>query len=246
VPRCNCIPPTTLSPSSSVRNILTRLAETPEESLTVLRNGGWEHWIRDLLLVEMQNASTWGFTEGSDNHLQRADLIFRCRANRDVAAAVELKTNFVTQGQREITSRIGNAIDQLDGFLAIPVPGFIVYGLVHLRGVVESSLTNAQMHSSPSYKHFDIVRNIWPDNIVGGLPGPHHAGAVTVGADSEVAELRVWVAALAMDTGNLNSRILTFFDEDDQPMQSIWDKRDLLPDQRPKQERRWEWRQRDS
>jgi len=245
VPTCDCIPPPNTPPSGSVRNIVTRLARTPEESLTVLRNGGWEHWICNLLLVEMQNTDTWGFTEGNEDDLQRADLIFRCKANLGVALALELKANFVNQGASEINSRIGSAIDQLDGFLGINVPSFIIYCLVHLRGQPAARLVDAQAHSSPSYKRFDLDRRRWPDNVVCGLPAGYRAGAVTAELHSEVAELRVWVAALARHSIDVNSRTLTFFDETDQPLQSIWDKCDLVPNERPKGKKRWEWRQRD-
>ena len=163
----------------------------------------------------------------------------------DVALALELKANFVNQGKSEIDSRISSAIDQLDGFLDINVPSFIIYCLVHLRGCPGARLVDAQAHSSPSYKRFDLDRHRWPDNIVSDLPAAHHAGAFTAAADSEVAELRVWVAALARHSIDVNSRTLTFLDKADKPLQSIWDKCDLLPHQRPKRKKRWEWRQRD-
>lgn len=242
MPMCNCVPAPNSSPASSVRKILTRLARTPEESLTVLRNGGWEQWIRNLLLVEMQNADTWGFTEGSDKDLKRADLIFRCKANLDVALALELKVNFVNQGTSEFNSQISNAIDQLDGFLAINVPSFITYCLVHLRGQAEAPLVVAQAKSSTSYKHFDPDRHGWPDSISDSLPSAHYAGAVISTADLEVAELRAWVATLARHPRDVNSRTLTFFDNGNRPFQCIWDKFDLLPHQRPKRKKRWEWR----
>lgn len=94
-----------------VRRVVKEIERDPRV-LSIIRNGGWELWLRNLLLLGMERTGGLGFTEGA-NGSRRADLLFRCLHCEGVRFAVELKTNFFSQ-PGAVAKNIRNARGQLE------------------------------------------------------------------------------------------------------------------------------------
>lgn len=133
-------------------------------ALSVLRNGGWEQWLRNLLLINLETGNLLGFTEAAFNETKRADLVFYCKRCKGVALGVEVKTNFVKQ--RATVTRISQAINQLGNLIRDGVPSYLVYTRTHLRGLQGDPLVSAQEKgvNGTGYKLFDIKNDAWPPN----------------------------------------------------------------------------------
>ena len=227
---------------SAVKEAITAPPDGTATLLSILRNGGWEHWLRHCLLTRLEKKEgDWGFTEANDDNSKRADLIFRCKDCEQVQFAVELKTNFLIQGESEINPRLSDSIFQLDGFVTNNIPSYTVYALTHLRGPETSSLVKAQTASTPWYKHFEAT-NAWPDQQPIWLPG-QQGSYITADPALHVnctAEVRVWVATVEMRG---DTRILTFLNEGNFRYAQEWCKRDVRPAERPKRRKKrdMEW-----
>ncbi len=197
--------------------------------LSIIRNGGWEQWLRNLLLVELEEATeSWGFTEAREGDTTRVDLIFRCKRCSGVLFAVEVKTNFAVQAIAEVNRRISEAINQLNPFLAMKVPSYIVYSVTNLYSNITEGLVRAQHQSSPAYKRFR------PDNIepwqwqnAVDLPIPAPICRPVVERDQCNAEVRVWIAAVESVENEEGVRTLRFLDRESFRGQR-WHRRDLL------------------
>jgi hypothetical protein len=168
-------------------------------SLTILRNGGWEQWFRNLLLVELQTDNQWGFTEANDGDTRRVDLMIRCKGCPRVILSIEIKTNYVSQGPAEIKKRFHEAIGQVRPFTTSGVPSFIVYLLTHLRGDKRKPLVIAQKSCSPGYKYFDTRRSAWPEHRYPTLPDDAHLRCDIANGDEVSAEVRAWVIETTHD-----------------------------------------------
>jgi hypothetical protein len=205
-----------------VREVVEQLALNQGGSLAVLRNGGFEQWIRNHILVRSDAYQSWGFTEARDGAVDRTDLLFRCSECLQPTAAVELKTNFIGQSPREITKRISESLSQLDGYIA-RVPSFLVYCLTHLRGDANTPLVNAQAGAFlPVYKLFDTVRDEWPEDRLNALPIDSFACKRVVQAYNAAAEIRVWIASVTENPASQYSRILSFQRQDLDPISLVW------------------------
>jgi hypothetical protein len=181
-------------------------------SLTILRNGGWEQWFRNLLLVELQAGNQWGFTEANDRDTRRVDLMIRCKGCPRVILSIEIKTNFVSQGPTEIKKRFHEAIGQLNPFTTSGIPSFIVYVLTHLRGDKDNPLVIAQKGCSPGYKRFDTKRPAWPEHRYPNLPDDGHLPGDVANGDKVSAEVRAWIIETAHDIAVPESLRLHYID----------------------------------
>lgn len=231
-------------------------------ALTVLRNGGWEQWLRNLLLVHLEEHkhNVWGFAEASFDNTKRIDLVFYCKACTKVRFAVEVKTNFVLQGPAEINLRISDAIYQLAKLSSRHIPSYIVYGLTHLRGTDGGSLVVAQTRGvgKTDYKRFDTGNRIWPTSGTLQLPeicvSRHslcdEAGCVWCCDKTEtesrcVGEVRAWTAFVQSFDNDSDAHSLRFMSSDVDGYklgpESIWRRRKGEPEPTPKKRRTNPW-----
>ena len=107
--------------------------ENDPRVLSVIRNGGWELWFRNALLMCMERnrrLGSIGFNEEA-NGSRRADLLFRCLSCDAVLFAAEVKTNFFSQ-PNEVPKMIRGALGQLKHFVDAEVSGFLIYTITHL------------------------------------------------------------------------------------------------------------------
>jgi hypothetical protein len=221
-----------------VNQVVTELNNQDNESLIILRNGGVEGWVRNRVLIAGEGHNHRGFAEAYHDGISRIDLLFRCSACQTPTISVEMKTNFASQPD-EIDKRISNAIDQLNGFLDVGVPAYLVYFLTDLRGPADLPLVVAQNALTPWYKHFETVRNEWPHDPLGALPVDHFTGHAIVHSQGVCAEARAWTALV--EQPGVDQRTLSFLNADGDPHPIDFQRVMLQPGDRPKRVRRWEW-----
>lgn len=212
--------------SRAVSDCLKAVAAT-KGSIAVVRNGGWEQWLRNHLLIELEReGGAWGFTEARNHKVMRADLIFNCATCGHIRFAVEVKTNFAIQGATVINDRVSESIGQLEAFVRAGVPSYIVYSLTRLRGDPKSGLVRAQNTAfTPSYKHFDQLAGGWPAvKGVVHLPADRYvlSGIPGEGANAEV---RVWTASVGRDPTRASLRQLSFLSQEMAALQQSWGKK---------------------
>lgn len=141
--------------ASAVADAVKRLDHT---ALAVVRNGGWELWFRNLLLMRLEQDASLGcigFTERATVARKRADLMFHCLVCGGATLALELKTNFLTQGRTD--RRIRQARTQLGTHLEQETASFLIYTITDLW-VEEGDDLYAARHNSvlqrTTYKRF--------------------------------------------------------------------------------------------
>ncbi len=195
-------------------------------SLSVLRNGGWEQWLRNILLIKLEAPQSWGLTEARHLDIQRIDLAIYCTLCGHPRFAVEIKINFTKQSPSEIKGRISEAICQLSNFAEHNIPTYIVYVLTHLSGEENSPVVARQnVEHIPGYKHFHIPVSHWPDRGF-HLPHEHHRTSSHAVGDLCSAEVRAWLAEAAVAENPPNSRTLRWITPQDHRYQH-WNR---LPD----------------
>jgi hypothetical protein len=202
--------------ANATKHALREIANRPK-SLTIIRNGGWEQWLRNHFLIQLDRRYLWGVTESSS----RADLVLTCGHCYKRRAALEVKTNFIRQPASEIHKRLGDAIAQLEKFRESKLPSFIVYNLTHLRGT-NNALVKAQNHRRPGYKHFDEQHQKWhqrDDNVFGSI---EFIRFVTPPQYSCVAELRTWIALVQNVRSDDSKRRLLFLNSTGTVATQIW------------------------
>ena len=129
-----------------------------DAALPVVRNGGWELWFRNLLLMNLERDRTLGsigFTERRGAGRRRADVVFDCLACPRSTLALEVKTNFLSQSKR-VRSRINDAREQLKSYVEQDVPSFLIYSITHLWFTPEDRYVTKHngVLKRTGYKHF--------------------------------------------------------------------------------------------
>jgi len=126
--------------------------------LSVVRNGGWELWFRNRLLVTLERDRTlgsMGFTERPSGGRRRADLLFHCLKCPATTLALEVKTNFVTQ-PNDVRKAVVLGRDQLHKHIENAVPSVLICVVTHLWFAAEGpySTTHNRVLERTKYKHF--------------------------------------------------------------------------------------------
>lgn len=224
-----------------VNHVVTELSNQNniDESLVILRNGGVEGWVRNRILIVGESQNHRGFAEAYCDGISRIDLLFRCSSCQVPTIAVEMKTNVAVQ-RDEIGKRVSNAIDQLNGFLDIGVPAYLVYFISDLRGPADLPLVVAQNALTPWYKHFETDRSEWPQEPLGALPINHFTGHAIVRSQGVLAEVRAWT--VLVENSGVDQRTLSFLNKNGDRETVTFQKVMLQPGDRPKRVRRWEWK----
>jgi hypothetical protein len=243
----------------ALTSALSELVSAPG-ALSILRNGGWEQWIRNHVLVALDYDRVIGFNEGQHKKTKRADLIFFCRGCEANAFGVEVKTNYVVQGTKTIDGRINEGIEQLRCLISDEVPAYLFYALPHLRGTAPEDLVKAQnTQHTVWYKHFKNARS-WPDGINNNLPKARYlarktsdgisanhsdcrkAPSQTGNTDTQcVAEVRAWLALVESDKSDDQGRKITFFDENAEAFSQKWIKGKVIYGRGKKKREVEEW-----
>jgi hypothetical protein len=143
----------------------------------IVRNGGCEQGLRNLLLCHLQRIipDSIAFSEASINPAKRIDVILRRLSNpATVRCVAEVKFNFTTQKRREIRKRlITEAHSQLSKANAAGNKRYCVYVIATLYVPTDVNSAIADAHDKtrlPEYKKFS--RGCIPDHH--GWMKQHH------------------------------------------------------------------------
>ena len=103
----------------AVTRAIDALVRIPK-AVSILRNGGWELWLRNVLLIALEEeTSCTGFSEivirskGRKRGGKRADLFFECNQCQKVRFVAELKANFAKQGEQKAIAEFRGGVAQL-------------------------------------------------------------------------------------------------------------------------------------
>jgi len=208
--RCTCRKDKDLC-NRVVASEVTRTIKAIEQDsriLSVIRNGGWELWFRNLLLMHMEQADGFdsiGVTEAASRS-RRADLVFHCIRCGGIMLAAEVKTNFSSQ-RRDVAKRIHDAQGQLEDYIKHPkpIPGYVIYTVTDLWH--EQNAAYATRHNGAvqtRYKRFrnhtaDVAREALAD--VGGPFSKHtELARCHLHIEGAHASICVWVARVFDET----------------------------------------------
>jgi hypothetical protein len=168
------------------------------KAVSILRNGGWELWLRNVLLIALEKkTSCTGFSEivirskGEKRGGKRADLFFECNRCQKVRFVAELKANFAKQGEQKGIAEIRGGVAQLTPAITHGIASYAIHAICALTsGNEDSTLFKAQSRRASDYKHFKF------ENSPGDISTFQDEAVVSADATDRdcVAVLAVWVA----------------------------------------------------